>query len=675
MPRSSLGCETLYSLATPKLYHDNAFRILGVNVEASARKIAQRVTEIEMLASFESSELPKSALSRQPPPTPDDIRNAARRLRDPEKRLIDELFWFWPEKSGAFDADASMEALSRGEEQKAAELWATREGDPARAPIAIHNLAVVYHLVALDWENYSERHSVDEERRKEIDRSWMESINRWKQLFDEDFIWDRLRERVEHFSDHALTSEFVARTRAALPSALASINGQLALSYAAKANIELARRHVDSARFIQPDPKNFNTMAETVITPLSKRLREHLARTVDRVAEDVPNTLTFVRELLADAKTVLEFTRLFFSGDEMPNKDLLEEVAVECNRLPKPYFEATKDNVGCLQITELALPFVYSVEARARLERDIKTLTSNIEMEKLKPLVELLTRINEGKQTPASKLEWFLRDAKPLLTTAIAEADHSNESLWEALDFGTIVLRNISLAAWNDHKDIKTAQAANALAWTYANKRELKATIETDKRTLASVAAQRAQQRTKRVMGWLFGGGFILLLIIGGMSSNKQNRSGSTSSATSSASSSYTINSEPYSGARTGTSGGQTSSYKQAQLDSLNSRINSGRSEIAALENRIRSIDGELESAKTQIDSYKQTIEQYELYARSGYVIDQYQYRRVLQDHNALVPVYNARLQERQELYLNYKQLIEQDHALVQEYNSLTNQR
>ena len=80
-----------------------------------------------------------------------------------------------------------------------------------------------------------------------------------------------------------------------------------------------------------------------------------------------------------------------------------------------------------------------------------------------------------------------------------------------------------------------------------------------------------------------------------------------------------------------------------------------------------------MNSTKTTIDSYKATIGQYEQYAQSGYNVDQYQYQRVLQDHNALVSSYNARLQQREQLYVTYKQWVDYDHALVQQYNSLAN--
>jgi hypothetical protein len=96
----------------------------------------------------------------------------------------------------------------------------------------------------------------------------------------------------------------------------------------------------------------------------------------------------------------------------------------------------------------------------------------------------------------------------------------------------------------------------------------------------------------------------------------------------------------------------KTQSGRQAQLDSLTSRITSGRNEIAALENQIRTIDAELNSTKTTIDSYKAAIGQYEQYVQSEYNVDQYQYQRVLQG-------YNARLQQREELYVTYKQWVD----------------
>ena len=147
----------------------------------------------------------------------------------------------------------------------------------------------------------------------------------------------------------------------------------------------------------------------------------------------------------------------------------------------------------------------------------------------------------------------------------------------------------------------------------------------------------------------------------------------STRNVTATAQNRYAAPSGSYS-YNTHTSAVASPNYKQAQRDSLNSRINLGRGEIATLETKIRTIDAEMESTKAEIDSYNQKIQQYQRDAQLGLDVNEYAYGRVLRDHNNLVPAYNQRLEERRQLYLRYEQLIEQDHAWVREYNSLVTQ-
>ena len=633
MPRTFAAAQVLYSIANPKLYHDNPFRLLGVHVEALSRQISQRVSELEMLATFETPEAPRSVMIRQVPATPDEIRNAARRLRNPEKRIIDELFWFWPEEIGGPGDDAALEALNRGDEEKAVDLWTTRERDSSRASVARHNLAVVYHVAALEWENYAERNPLTELQRKDLERAWTEAISRWPKVSEDDGLWARIRYRIYQLSDQQVTTEFVDETRNELLDALALINAQLALRYASSGNFDVSQFYIRSAHEIQRNDRRFSRVAERVIAPLNGRLREHLTRTKDRVAKDAPGTLSALRELLGHTKNVLESTRLFFSEAKLPNRDLLEEVAVECNRL-KPYFDATQDNRGCLEIVEAALSLAYSQEAREQISRTIKTLVSNIESERFKPLIDLLTQIEELKTHPRSKLETFIRDAKPKLAAAMSdEGAEQNESLWEVFNLAAIVLRNIALAAWNNHKDLTTAQSASELAARYAYKPELKASLAGDQKTLAGIASQKRQ----KIIKWaVIGGGLLLLWIIGALNSN--NSTSSTNSFQPTTSSSYAAPSYSSQSAST------VPSYRATMLRQKLQAIESERASATALKNQLDTVARQIERERSSVDN----TDAYSI-ARFNEKVDRYntllsQARAQQARLNSMIDDYNSQL-------------------------------
>ncbi len=94
-------CKSLLDAATKDLFRKNAFRITGLSVDATAREVAKHVDKLKMLAELgQQPHTHAAAFSLKPPPSLDEIREAIQKLKDPEKRLIDEFFWFWPEEFG-----------------------------------------------------------------------------------------------------------------------------------------------------------------------------------------------------------------------------------------------------------------------------------------------------------------------------------------------------------------------------------------------------------------------------------------------------------------------------------------------------------------------------------------------------------------------------------------------
>ena len=105
---TGMHCEILLKTATPQLYRENAFRTLGLPVNVTLRDIERHQQKLKMAAKLgiNSHDQKHSYLPLASPPNEDSIQHAMERLRDPEKQLIDEFFWFWPTKAGSYNGEA-----------------------------------------------------------------------------------------------------------------------------------------------------------------------------------------------------------------------------------------------------------------------------------------------------------------------------------------------------------------------------------------------------------------------------------------------------------------------------------------------------------------------------------------------------------------------------------------
>src|SRR5262249_44218539 len=160
--KQSTDCIPLLESAHLNIYRDNPFRITGLPVDASAKEIARHADKLKQMQELGLGEKANTAaFALDPPPAIDQIREAMQRMKEPERRFIDEFFWFWPKTFGESNNDPAIQALRMGDMGKAYEIWQTEEDAPATGFIANHNIAVMLHLVALDWTLYQINAEVD----------------------------------------------------------------------------------------------------------------------------------------------------------------------------------------------------------------------------------------------------------------------------------------------------------------------------------------------------------------------------------------------------------------------------------------------------------------------------------------------------------------------------------
>src|SRR6185503_20135559 len=110
------GLLLLREVADAGLYRSNVFRVIGAPVHATTRDLARRSERLKLAEKVTTAAVPGvGPLALDPSPGADAIREALHRVRDPERRLIEELFWFWPLDIAGGRPDSALASLEQGD--------------------------------------------------------------------------------------------------------------------------------------------------------------------------------------------------------------------------------------------------------------------------------------------------------------------------------------------------------------------------------------------------------------------------------------------------------------------------------------------------------------------------------------------------------------------------------
>lgn len=478
-------CKPLLGAATPDIFRANPFRITGLPVDATPRGVKKRADALEVLAAFGGDgSVDKHPFALSPPPSSGQIREAIRRLRDPEERIIEEFFWFWPYQYGNSSADPALEALTRGDQEAALSLWTADETNSVHGVVAMHNIAVLWHLVALEWEDHLNKGEVDDDRKRKIERYWRDALKRWDILLDDDLFWQRVSQRGKELDSARLDDQFLRGLRKTSPIAINLINAKLAIHYAECDRIPLATLHIQLIREHQRTPEAFRQVGALVLEAPIGRLRQQLKDCAESVKKDPRSGLASACKLLENASLPLNLIEMFLGKESDPHKELSNEIARICNLLQVAYHEVSDDAASCYDVLERILPMATSPELRRQLTDNREVVSGLLDGGKLKSIFAVLLRIGESKDSPKDKLLAFETSAIPALKTASTKVEPNSKALIDLFDTAATVLRGISLDAWNEHHDRTTACKANDLALQFARGKEAQDRIREDNATL-----------------------------------------------------------------------------------------------------------------------------------------------------------------------------------------------
>lgn len=647
--RGSSECKPLIDAATKDLFRKNAFRITGLPVDASRTEIARRENELTLRAGLgQDAHTQTAAFPIKPPPSLDEIREAFRNLRDPEKRLIDEFFWFWPAEFGKSQSDPAIRALLIGDLETASQIWSAKEEQPTGGVVAKHNLALVFHIAALDWENYAVQNEVEADRRQKITDYWQGAFNRWKRLATDETFWEKVAARIRQSDEPSLTTGFARRMRATLPEALDKINAELAVAFAKSGKIELARLHIQFMRESNQGFDNVEKTAELVLTPARNRLKEQIQRARDSAQQNPATAHEATRILIGHARPLLDLFDLFFGEQGHLQKELFDDAATTAVNCLVAYQKKTGDNDTFVKLLEETLLIAESIEVRRRIEKNIDIGRGNLTAKNLDSLYALLKAIQDSEGYPRARLDRFTAVAEAALNDAAAGMAYGSGERSQLFDSAAIVLRGISLDAWNKSQDAATALAANDLAIKYACQPDLKQRLLVDRATVAKNAEQQLMQQlsNKPRIGCLVVVAIFIVLGVAG-AYNSTNTSPSSASYTPPAPSAPAYTPPPTFGS--GNSAGNVYRVPRSVSSTLNSakvEIETDRATLGTLETQIAQLGREIESdriyldrtSQFAVDEFNAKVRRYNALAQNG--------KTANAAFNEKVDNYNAKLQQ-----------------------------
>ncbi|HOC54198.1 MAG TPA: topoisomerase C-terminal repeat-containing protein [Verrucomicrobiota bacterium] len=484
-------CKPLLSAATPAIFRRNAFRITGLPVEASTRQVAKHAANLGQMAELGLEASHQAGLfAMKPPPTLDEVREAVQRLKDPESRLIDELFWFWPCQTGSALPDPGLEALASNNGTTALRAWQTAAANPATAPAAAHNTALFWHLNAIDAETQVASKGGGQGQ-QEVETPWRTCLAAWGRLADDDGLWERLATHAKRIDDPRLKPSFLRSMRATLPLALAKINAELALSHAESGRKALATMHVHLVREADQGGPLLEEAGEIVLTPLVGRLRESIKRTKETTQDDPVKGADAVRHLLEHAKQLPDIFDLFYGEQEHSAKEILDEAATTCIDSLVSYQKKTEDNRAFVDLLQAALPLADAVEVRQRIEKNIEIGKNNLAYEQIQPLYETLKKVVEDPPPILSTGLGFISDTKAKFNRVRTEILPALEELKKKFgvtsdvtkrfsDDVAIAMRGLAVQSCERYNDFRTASDILKLCLKLCYDPELKRRLKED---------------------------------------------------------------------------------------------------------------------------------------------------------------------------------------------------
>lgn len=606
--------DILKEVATPQLYRANAFRVLGLSVTVDGAEMNRQQKKLKILEKLggAAAHSQSGILSLSPPPDSEELRRAGQRLQDMQSRIVDELFWFWPSDHRNGDADAAYKAVGEGRLHDAHQHWCRQKEQPATLAVAVHNIAVLNHALALDIEHASTNVNAgdspaESKARAHRDKCWAVALAHWAAFAGNESGWNYVLSRAEALDDPRLTSGFIRRLRHSLPDAILSININLAVRAAKRGDVDATKRHLLYVRSSGFDLHLVDSLLEREVSPMVEQVRSICEPIAGRSKASPQAANQLAASVLKDCQILLTGISSFFGKEHHLRQKSFDLVASTVRGCMIDYGNATEDWNGCVPLLKKAASLALDGALQSRLQDDLNQVEEN----------------RKGKENERS----LVLVNKAVEAAKAGRPDDGRRMLDEAL---------------RACKDPDLRQTILALITRIDEARR-----------------EATRQRNAGCAGELFGRVIGIGVLVGMLALLAQSCDHKPSRGYSPPGSSTPspIHTPPLRSA-------STDSYT-----GLSSEIHAGKIRARALQSEIGQMDSQIESFSSSIERHKHEIEGYESQASAGLRVNQYSYEQALANHNRLVEQYNELLLRRNMEYSQYGQEVDSINDKVNRYN------
>lgn len=371
----------LLNEATPNLYSLNPFRVLGLPVEATPRAINNRERELMIL---ESMDFPPEEMARQfagilpcdPPPDEEAVREALYKLSEPDLRMVEEFFWFWPQQADRDDQDAAFSAMRNGDYQQAITIWNRQAGNGD--VIAVHNLAVFYHALALDIEKMEQIQALNDQQAQQKLYYWKEAFSRWRACIGEDTLWKRMSDRIIELDDPRATEHGLEKLKSLLPAAILKINATLLIQAAERGNRQSIQMHNSLIVESGFTGAAIEEVFRFVLAPLREKIRLLCSAADKKINENPENGNQVAARLMEQGSRILQIIDLLLEKGNSAREEAHEQIVQQLISVIVVFANQTENWEKGLHLMEQTLAIAESASIRERIQSNIEIARKNM---------------------------------------------------------------------------------------------------------------------------------------------------------------------------------------------------------------------------------------------------------------------------------------------------------
>lgn len=375
--------DSIQELFTPELYWKNPYNMLRLPINASPRDIRRRGDDVEAarfdgtLASAMSCLVPRDFVFSD-----EVVKDLFEDLKDAPKRFFYMFFWLWPIAGMEAKDDEYIDAMISGTPDgrvKALTYWSNlANGDGVESAIAKHNLAIVYHLIALLYEQFytDESTSVTEE---DCDRYWNGCIKYWDSIADDDVFWDFLTDYIRDLKDPQLTTGMVRRFRHDFPLGFDQINAELLKRYVERNAEEDVKRHLRYMNSSQSELDDVSESLECAVQAVLRKAQSFSDKTYESVEADPHSALQKSREVISTARKLLAVARILEEDTSLNVGKIADDLALLILHCQVVYAKETQEWESCIAILETAWTIAQGDKAKTKIRENIDIVKGNAE--------------------------------------------------------------------------------------------------------------------------------------------------------------------------------------------------------------------------------------------------------------------------------------------------------